>query len=276
MIKKVLNSSVILAVDENGRESVLLGKGIGYGQKAGTPVPDQAADQTFIDIANPDGKNLVELLTSIPGDFVDITRDIVVHAETEYGMKLHPHIYLALTDHLHFAMQRAREGLAVVNRLAWEIQTFYPREHAVGLYGLGLLRNRLKVELPDEEASNIAFHVANAQSSTDSSFDALRAVKLISAVMTIVSYTMNIQLINDNLHMSRFVSHMQYFASRFFDKRMLTSRDDFLFTQVSGKYTAAWECAEKVRTHILAEHGELLPNEEVAYLTLHIQRLADS
>ena len=32
-IKKVLNSSVILAIDENNKEFVCLGKGIGYNKK---------------------------------------------------------------------------------------------------------------------------------------------------------------------------------------------------------------------------------------------------
>ena len=34
-IQKVLNSSVVLVQDDSGEESILLGKGIGYGRKAG-------------------------------------------------------------------------------------------------------------------------------------------------------------------------------------------------------------------------------------------------
>ena len=33
-IQKVLNSSVVLVQDDSGEESILLGKGIGYGRKA--------------------------------------------------------------------------------------------------------------------------------------------------------------------------------------------------------------------------------------------------
>ena len=271
-IKKVLNSSVILVEDADGRESILLGKGIGYGQKAGIPVPSRASDQVFISTGNPDVKNLVELLTSIPGDYIEITRDVVRHAESQ-GMTLHPHIYLALTDHLHFAVTRFREELKVVNRLAWEIQNFYPREYAVGLYGLTQLRDRLHVDLPDEEAANIAFHVANAQSGS-ATFDALQAVKIIDAVVTIVRYSMGVQLLDDNLHFSRFISHIQYFVGRLLDDRMLSSEDDFLFIQIGPRYPEALISAEKVRQHILTEYGKYISNEEVAYLALHIQRLA--
>src|SRR6478752_5174497 len=98
-IKKVLNSSVVLVVDEMGQETILLGKGIGYGQKAGTPVPSRDGDQVFISLPNPEVKNLVDLLTAIPVDYIEVTREIVDHAES-LQMNLDAHIYLALTDHL--------------------------------------------------------------------------------------------------------------------------------------------------------------------------------
>lgn len=271
-IKKVLNSSVVLVVDDTGQESILLGKGIGYGQKAGTPVPFRASDQLFVSLSNPELKSLVDLLTTIPGDYVEVTTEIVGHAEN-LGMKLHPHIYLALTDHLHFAVQRSQKGLPVVNRLAWEVKTFYPREYAVGLFGLTRLRERMAVDLPDEEAANIAFHVANAENGSQASYDSMRAVKIIDAVVTIVRYSMGIELLNDSLHFSRFISHMQYFVGRLMDNRMLTSKDDFLFHQVTSRYPDARNAAEKVRSYILTEYDTQLPNEEVAYLALHIERL---
>ncbi len=37
-IKKVLNSSVVLAVDQNRQEMVLCGRGIGYGRKPGNMI----------------------------------------------------------------------------------------------------------------------------------------------------------------------------------------------------------------------------------------------
>ena len=43
---------------------------------------------------------------------------------------------------------------------------------------------------------------------------------------------MDVQLTDDNLHFSRFISHLQYFAARFFNKIMLVSTDDFLSTRL--------------------------------------------
>ena len=76
-IKKVLNSSVVLAVDENGTELVVLGKGIGYGRKPGEIVAPDDANQVFVSLPDSDQRNLVELLTQIPGEIVEVTRSIV-------------------------------------------------------------------------------------------------------------------------------------------------------------------------------------------------------
>ncbi|HEY5840746.1 MAG TPA: CAT RNA binding domain-containing protein [Mycobacterium sp.] len=107
IIKKVLNSSVVLVEDELGTERVLLGKGIGFGAKAGQTVPEGASDRVFVALDDADQRNFVELLAQIPGEFVELARVIVTDA-TNSGLELDPHIYLVLTDHLHFAVERLR------------------------------------------------------------------------------------------------------------------------------------------------------------------------
>ena len=52
-IQKVLNSSVVLVQDDSGEESILLGKGIGYGRKAGEPIERQPSDRVFLPLSNP-------------------------------------------------------------------------------------------------------------------------------------------------------------------------------------------------------------------------------
>lgn len=50
-IQKVLNSSVVLVQDDSGEESILLGKGIGYGRKAGEPIERQPSDRVFLPLS---------------------------------------------------------------------------------------------------------------------------------------------------------------------------------------------------------------------------------
>lgn len=184
-IQKVLNSSVVLVQDDSGEESILLGKGIGYGRKAGEPIERQPSDRVFLPLSNPDAQPMLELFSSIPASYLELTQDIVDDAEQSLGVKLSAHIYLLLTDHLHFAVERQQKGLVVTNRIFWEIKHFYPKEYAVGQRGLQKVKAKLGIELPDEEAGNIAFHIVNARQDPQAGYDAMRAAQLIGELSNI-------------------------------------------------------------------------------------------
>ena len=243
-IQKVLNSSVVLVQDDSGEESILLGKGIGYGRKAGEPIERQPSDRVFLPLSNPDAQPMLELFSSIPASYLELTQDIVDDAEQSLGVKLSAHIYLLLTDHLHFAVERQQKGLVVTNRIFWEIKHFYPKEYAVGQRGLQKVKAKLSIELPDEEAGNIAFHIVNARQDPQAGYDAMRAAQLIGELSNIVTYSMHCPVSTESIHYARFVS-LQYFAERFFSGKLMDSEDDFLFQQMQQNYPAAVTCAEK-------------------------------
>lgn len=269
VIKKVLNSSVILVEDERGVERVLLGKGLGYGAKPGQPAPSSATDRVFIALEDSDQRSLVELLAQIPVEFVELTRSVVADA-ADAGLELDPHIYLALTDHLHFAVERQRRGLAVTNRLAWEMKTVYPLEYQIGVQAVARLQERLGVDLPAEEAANIAFHLVNAESGRPE-VDSLQIVQLISQIKSIVTNSSGVK-IGDDLHAKRFIAHLQFFAERLFTGKLLDSPDGLLGKTVRSSYPNATIVAERVQAFISAQHKVQISEEEVAYLTLHIAR----
>ena len=45
--KKRLNNNVVVALDEQGQEQILTGRGIGFQVEAGTPVDDQKIEKVF-------------------------------------------------------------------------------------------------------------------------------------------------------------------------------------------------------------------------------------
>lgn len=68
-IKKVLNSSVVL-VDNEGQEMIALGKGIGFGKKAGEQITDSQIDQVFLPIDETRSLQFAELIDEIPIRFL--------------------------------------------------------------------------------------------------------------------------------------------------------------------------------------------------------------
>lgn len=77
------------------------------------------------------------------------------------------------------------------------------------------------------------------------------------------------------LELLRFIAHLQFFAERFYSDKLMNSKDDFLYRQIQVMYPLALASAEKVRTYIVRNYNVFLPNEEVAYLAIHVARLLD-
>lgn len=274
VIKKVLNSSIVLTEGEKGQEFIVMSKGVGYGRRPGEKVELAGDSRFFMPVDNVDGRHLLELLDSIPPFYLEMTRMIVEYAKNAHGFVLNEHIYLALTDHLAFAVMRYQEHLSLANKLFWEMKTFYPREYQVGCYALTVVEQNTGIALPKEEAANITFHIINASRDAKLRFDAMRSTKMIREIVTTVTYLMKVQPNPDSFHYSRFITHLQFFAERFLTDRMLYSSDDFLYFHVEQEYPDAMACGEKIRTLLLKEYGKAATNEETAYLAIHIQRMS--
>lgn len=275
IIKKVLNSSIILVEGEGEKDAIIMSKGIGYGKKAGEEVSLTEDSRFFLPISSMEVKQLLELLDAIPSEYLELTREIVEYAKEKLDTQLNEHIYVALVDHIHFAVKRYNDKMITKNKIFWEIKNFYPREFQIGSYALQLIEDKLGVSLPEEEAANIAFHMVNAQKSTECQADMFKAARLIGNIINIIIYSLRIEPKEDSIHYTRFKTHIQFFVNRVLNHEMISSKDDFMYKQVESAYSEALKYAEKVRTYMVREYQVAITNEEVAYLTVHIARLME-
>lgn len=272
-IKKVLNSSVVLVENQQKKEYILFGKGIGYGQKTGNIVEEHKADQMFLPIDNAKVKDLLGLLDTMPPVFIDLTQQIVNYAEKKLSTQLNTSIYFTLMDHLHFAVERYKKEINITNRVYWEIKNYYAEEFDIGVFALKLLNEQLQVNLPKEEAANIAFHLINAQGEKEASKNGIKYAKMIGSMVNLVRYTLNIDIDEDNIHYTRFITHVKFFVERFYSDKMIDDQNNLLFEQIANLYPQAMDGAFKMKEYIKQLHGKTIPNEELAYLAVHIHRL---
>lgn len=272
-IEKVLNSSIVLAQDDKGKNFILLGKGIGYGKKTGMTIEKQSVEQIFIPVDNSELEKVSSLINAVPPELIEVTQDIITYAKNVLNVKFKDSIYFILADHLNFAIKRFIENINITNRVFAEIKNFYSKEFAVGLYAVKLMNTKFNISLPEEEAANIAFHLVNAQDEKDESLDTMKAAKLLGVIVNIVRYSIKDELDTESIHYSRFITHIKYFVERYFANRLLTETDDILYNQVSSKYKKAFSCALKIDDYFYENYQTHLPHEELAYLIVHIQRL---
>ncbi|NRG34338.1 PRD domain-containing protein [Niallia circulans] len=272
-IKKVLNSSVVLVENAQKKEYILLGSGIGYGKKVGSVIEENKADQMFIPVENVKVKEFLSLLDAMPAIFIELTQQIVNYAERKLHTKLNTGIYFTLMDHLHFAVERYKKNINITNRVYWEIKNYYTEEFEIGVHALKLLNEKLNIEMPIEEAANIAFHLVNAQGEKQESKDAMKTARMIGSIVNLVRYTLNINSDEKNVHYIRFITHVKFFVERFYSDSMLEDKDNVLFDQIASLYPQAMDGAFKIKEYIKQVYDTTIPNEELAYLAVHIHRL---
>ena len=128
IIQKIINNNIISAYDESGAEIVVMGRGIGFGKKAGNQVPDDRIEKVFRIQSHSVAEQLQELLANMPLEHVKVSSDIIAYAKEHLKLKLNQSIYVTLTDHINFAIERLNQGIALENALLWEIKRLYSQE----------------------------------------------------------------------------------------------------------------------------------------------------
>lgn len=271
---KVLNTSVVLALEDGITQVVVMGKGIGFRQSIGSVLELSDADKVFVLKDRTLSRNIIRLAADLDAAVFEIAKDAIDYAKEKFGMKLMDHIYLALTDHLAFAIKRAEEDMALPNFYSTEVRRFNPEEYAVACYTLKLVRSKTGLELPEGETSNIAFHFINAQREHPQNKNNLRIESFVNNILDIVRYTFQIDYQKDSITYSRFLSHLQAFAQRLVLRQQLPEETDlFLYNEVITAYSREFSCVKKIAQFLSNQHGMSLCNQEMLYLVMHIHRV---
>ena len=119
-IKKILNNNAIISENDQKEEIIITGKGIAFGKKAGDLIDRYKIEKTCILKHNETPEKFKILLEDIPVDYVSISYYILEYAKNILNVQFNDFIYVTLTDHLNFAIQRYRENISYVNALQWE------------------------------------------------------------------------------------------------------------------------------------------------------------
>ena len=273
IIEKVINNNIISAYEKSGAEVIVMGRGIGFKKKQGEVVPADQISKIFRIKSRTLTEQFKELLANMPLERVRISDEIISHAKDHLKLKLNQSIYVTLTDHINFAIERVSQGIEPQNALLWEIKRFYPQEFQLGIYALELIQDRLDILLPEDEAGFIALHFVNAEYGTDIR-DAVKFPDQMQAIVDIVERDLGILLDESSLHYERFMTHIKFLIQRIYRKELLSSEDRELSLLMQRKYSREYQCSLKVAEYIMQATGSRLSEEEIMYLSVHIRRVS--
>lgn len=275
--KKVINNNIIKSTNDDGQNILVMGKGIGFKKKIGDEIDLRAIEQIYTSHTDVTTNKLTQLLSNVRLEHLQVANEIIGFAKVSLGKKLNENIYLTLTDHIDYAIERHAGGLPVSNALLWEIKRFYNHEYLIGKEALSMIQNRLGISLPEDEAGFIALHIVNAELDLSQVNQVSEMMKIIQKIVNIVKYHYKTDLDEYTLHYERFITHLKFFVQRLFSGVELDKDKDegFLF-MLKDKYQAEYLCALKIREYIAKEFDRELKEDEMIYLTIHIRRITNN
>ncbi|WP_127573597.1 PRD domain-containing protein [Georgenia faecalis] len=271
-VVRVINNNFILGADPGGSESVLMGRGLGFGARAGDAVDPSRVSRAFTSgTGTPD--RLAALIAQLPVEDVELATEIVDAAAAEFGRDVADRMLVPFTDHLSFALRRAREQMAITYPLQWEVESLYTREVAFARRALALVTERTGVALPPVEAIPVALHLVNAQFGHDDVGRTMELTTLIRDVMSALDVRHGVGIDVDAPEASRFVTHLRYLLVRQREGAVLEDGLSEMARNLQDGYPAEFASALAVRDILEGHFGSELNQDELVYLTLHIIRL---
>ena len=272
LIEKVLNNNVVIARDEAGAETVLMGRGLAFGRRAGDEAPADKIEKRFNLHAGQLSDRFQQLLTSIPLAHFLLAERIIDRAKHMLGATLSDSIYVTLPDHISAALERQRQGIALDNPLLWDIQQFYPEEYQAGCMAVETIREETGVAFPEDEAGFIAMHFVNAVVGGELP-EVYDMTCLLQRVFALVRARCGIEPDRESIDFYRFVAHLKFLARRIAAGQNYGDRDADLLPAVRAKYPTAYACAQAICDQIRRDKGFDAGQNELLCLTLHIARI---
>ena len=271
-IDKIINNNIVSAIDADGKEVVIMGRGLGFGMKPGKEIPEGKIEKVFrLDSQNSTDK-FKELLANLPLEHIQASTEIINYAKSVLNRRLNQSIYITLTDHINFAIERFKEKMMFTNPLLNEIKTFYKEEYLIGEYAVALIERRIGITLPVDEAGFIALHIVNAEYNT-AMRDTIDITTLIQNVVKIVKEYFSMDLDETSLNYQRFVTHLRFLAQRIIGGEMLNSDNPEFNQLISQMYPEEYACSLKLKDYIQVTYHHDVTEEETAYLAVHIKRI---
>ncbi|GFI11193.1 transcription antiterminator LicT [Lachnospiraceae bacterium] len=272
-VLKILNNNYLLVEDENSREQIVMGKGLRFCNEAGKELKGGNIQKVFLLKDKKAVRDWEQMLENVPESYAEAIHLAISLADEAMPGTISEQVFITLFDHLVFALERLEKHVVLQNRLLWEVRQFYQKEFSLGMKMIHYLNQKLGVELPEEEAGNIAFHLVNAQTENPDMERTMLAVRMLKDISNIVCFTFPGKIKTDSIHYSRFVTHIQFFLQRVLEHKMLSGNDLAIFEQIVVQSPESYSCANKIGNYIKGSLEVDISREELLYLTIHISRI---
>lgn len=272
-ILKVFNNNSVAAISDELGDIIVTGSGIGFQKKIGDLVDENRIEKTYF-FKDDQQKRFEQSIETVPPIYFEITNKIVSKASKELETDFSGEIFLAISDHLSFAVKRKKDDIYLPNVVLAETKALYKKEYQVGLWALDYIDKKINIRLDEDEAGYIALHLVNF-SLNNKSNNATKIVSLTKEVLNVIKASMKVDLEEDSLGYARISTHLKYLAERIFRNQTDSLGDTTADIREMLKEDLRLSlCINRIVKLIRDRYDYDLSPDEQTYLCIHIKKNA--
>lgn len=270
-ILKVFNNNSVAAISDDLGDIILTGSGIGFQKKAGDLVDQTKIEKTYL-FKDDQKKRFEQSIAEVPAVYYEIAHKIVSKAVKDLKVDFSGEIFIAISDHLSFAVKRKKENIYLSNIILNETKIIYKEEYKVGLWALNYIENKIGIRLDEDEAGYLALHLVNFSLSNNAN-NAMKIVTLTKEVLNLIKKTMKVELEEDSIGYTRISTHLKFLAERIFRDDASSVVDTTSDIREMLKEDARLAlCINRIVKLIKERYNYDLSPDEQTYLCIHIKK----
>lgn len=267
-VLRSLNNNVVLS-ERNQKFYIIIAKGIGFDKQYGDVVekPEDAHYYLLRDEGNLHAYEKV--LLDVDEKILFATEKAIQYAEKTLKHKFNESLHLSLLDHLNFAIYRYQHGLELSGFFVEEYHYMYPELYEVAKEMVDIINEAMEVSLPTSEIASVILHLHAALRKETVSQRAYYN-QIIQEALNFISRELDQNLVESKLSSVRLATHLRFTLER---ERKGERLDPKMIVVIEQCYQKSYYLAKSLCEY-LNENFELsLPDEEIAYLALHIENI---
>lgn len=271
-VARTFNNNAVAVITDDNKDAVLLGSGVGFGKRVNDSIGMEKVEKIYY-IQDDMQTKFLQLLENTAKDYLVIAEKILEKAKTA-GFNVQTHGIISLTDHIAFAITRAKENIFLPNLILNEVKALYKEEYAIGLWAIDLIKNETSIQLPEDEAGYIALHIINS-SHNQTPDNTVYTVKFIQGTMDIIEEVYQLKLDKDDLNYFRITTHLKFLAQRIFSDQLIqTNETEELYQYLLKTNSKHDEFIVKIREFSETIFNHQLNQQEILYILIHITKFS--
>lgn len=270
--KRVYNNNVVLSQNKNGKELVLVGRGLAYGLNKGDNIDESKVEKRF-ELKETVNNKFKELIQDVPIDDILICEEVISYIKSNNDKEIDDSIYVTLTDHIINMVDRIKKGIDFDSTILLNISYLYKAEHKIALHAVEMLSKRYDLKIDDSEANFITLHIVNAESNSNM-MEMYEITSIIDEILSIVNR--NYKINYEDFAYDRFITHCRFFVQRVVNKEYVEENKKKyveMFLMMKGLYKSQYRCVNEIAHFIENKYNYQVEDDEKMYLLLHLVKL---